>query len=78
MELKESGEQIDHPSHYRVDPFLVSEVLDVIEGFELGFALGNAIKYILRQGKKTYSEEDIRKAIWYLERFLGEHQLKKP
>lgn len=59
------SEQVNHPSHYQGNGL---EVIDVIESFELGFNLGNAIKYILRAGKKGDRSEDLRKAIWYISR----------
>jgi len=55
----------NHPSHYQGQKY---EVIDIIEDFELNFCLGNAIKYILRAGKKGDKKEDLRKAIWYLTR----------
>lgn len=59
-------ERINHPSHYRPGRY---EAIKVIEAWELGFHLGNAIKYISRAGRKSESKaEDLRKAIWYLER----------
>lgn len=61
------NDQVNHPSHYQGNKF---EVIDIIEDFQLGFNLGNAIKYILRAGKKDSWESDIKKAIWYLEREL--------
>jgi len=60
-------EKINHPSHYQSSNF---EVIDIIEDFHLGFCLGNAIKYILRAGKKGDRRDDLKKAIWYLEREL--------
>jgi hypothetical protein len=61
-------DNINHPEHYKANGM---EVIDVIEAFGLGFHLGNATKYILRAGRKTANpSEDIRKAIWYLNRFL--------
>ena len=30
--------------------------------------MGNAIKYILRAGKKDDKTQDLKKAIWYIER----------
>jgi hypothetical protein len=57
-------ESVNHPSHYQGDGL---EVIDVIDAFNLNFALGNAIKYILRAGHKGDRNEDLRKAIWYLE-----------
>lgn len=48
--------------------------IDVIEAFELGFHLGNAIKYILRAGKKGEREQDLQKAIWYLKREIETYE----
>lgn len=61
-------EKVDHPSHYQGKKF---EVIDIIEDFELGFNLGNAIKYILRSGKKNLSIEDLKKSVWYLQREIS-------
>jgi hypothetical protein len=36
----------------------------------MNFCMGNAVKYIWRAGLKGSKEEDLRKAIWYLEREL--------
>lgn len=57
---------VNSPSHYITETGLQS--IDVIESFKLGFSLGNAVKYILRSGKKWNTVEDLRKAIWYIER----------
>jgi Protein of unknwon function (DUF3310) len=60
-------EMVDHPAHYggEGNPY---EVILVIEAWELGFCLGNAVKYIARAGKKGDPVEDLKKAAWYLER----------
>lgn len=44
------------------------EVINIIEAYKLGFALGNTIKYILRADKKGNRLQDLRKALWYLNR----------
>ena len=63
-------DNINHPQYYQSDGM---EVINVIEAFDLGFNLGNATKYILRAGKKTGdTNTDIKKALWYLNRYLGE------
>ena len=64
------NDNVNHPSHYADGNI---EVIDFIEDKNLGFHLGNAIKYICRAGKKDKekTKEDIEKAIWYLNRFLG-------
>lgn len=59
-------DNVNHPKHYIGKNGI--ESIDVIEAFDLGFNMGNAIKYILRSGKKGDRIEDIRKAIWYLNR----------
>lgn len=63
-------ELVNHPTHYLKDSG--HEVIDVIEAWSLDFCLGNAVKYIARAGRKNKekSEEDLRKAIWYLERSI--------
>lgn len=62
-------DNVNHPSHYNDGKI---EVIEFIEDKKLGFCLGNAIKYIARAGKKDKSKEaeDIKKAIWYLNRYL--------
>ena len=55
-----------NPNHYKTKNGL--EVIDVIEAFNLNFKLGNAIKYILRAGKKDSITQDLRKALWYIQR----------
>lgn len=63
---------IDHPAHYggADNPF---EAIKVIEAWKLNFALGNAVKYISRAGKKdgVSDVEDLKKAAWYLNRELA-------
>ena len=59
---------VNHPPHYTKGGI---EAIDVIEAWDLGFHLGNAIKYIARAGRKGDAAEDLRKAIWYLEREIS-------
>lgn len=60
---------VDHPAHYggADNPY---EAIKVIEAWQLGFCLGNVVKYISRAGRKPGVEtiEDLRKAAWYLNR----------
>lgn len=60
---------IDHPDHYggKDNPH---EAIKVIEAWGLGFKLGNAVKYLLRAGRKpgVSALEDLDKARWYLSR----------
>lgn len=84
-EIKEVEKQIydnvNNPYHYTNSKI---EVIDYIEDKKLGFCLGNAIKYISRAGKKysngkTVEEkeiEDLKKAIWYINRRIFEIENK--
>ena len=58
---------VNHPSHYTDGKI---EVIDFIEQKNLNFHRGNAVKYIARAGKKNPEKEveDLRKAVWYLNR----------
>jgi hypothetical protein len=58
---------VNKPKHYTDGKI---EVIDFIEDKNLGFHLGNSIKYISRAGKKdpTKEIEDLEKAQWYLKR----------
>ena len=59
---------VNHPSHYggKENPY---EAIKVIRAWDLGFSLGNALKYISRAGKKDPAKriEDLRKALWYIQ-----------
>lgn len=62
------GADLGRPYYGTLSP----EPIDVIEGWNLGYNRGNAIKYIARAGRKSNegAEEckDLRKAISYLQR----------
>jgi len=69
------SDMVNHPNHYNSGNI---EVIDFIEGQKLGFNLGNTLKYISRNGKKSDNEiEDLEKAKWYLEREI-ETKKNKP
>ena len=46
------------------------EAIDVIEAWDLGFCLGNVLKYICRAGLKNGGKRDLEKAAWYLNRAI--------
>lgn len=68
-------ENVNHPKHYNQGKY---EVIDVIEDWNLGFCLGNTIKYIARAGHKDLNKrlEDLRKAQWYLNRYIETEEAK--
>ena len=69
--VEPAEDPVYRPSHYTDGKI---EVIDYIEDKNLGFCLGNAIKYISRAGKKDPSKEieDLKKAKWYIERRIKE------
>lgn len=58
-------EAVNHPSHYNVGKI---EVIDAIEDWGLGFHEGNVVKYVARARHKGKQLEDLKKAMWYLQR----------
>lgn len=65
-------EAVDHPAHYggADNPY---EAIKVIEAWDLGFCLGNLVKYVSRAGKKPGEAalKDLKKARWYLDREIS-------
>lgn len=59
---------INNPSHYAAGRKY--ETIDVIDDWELGYRLGNCVKYVSRAGRKDPAKtiEDLKKAQWYLSR----------
>lgn len=68
---KSNNDPVNHPSHYT---FGSIEVIDFIEDKQLGYHRGNAVKYIVRAGRKVPTREgmieDLKKAQWYLDRYI--------
>jgi hypothetical protein len=63
------SDEVNNPDHYNKQGI---EVIDVIEAYELPYHLGNVIKYVCRSQYKGKQEQDLRKAFWYLDRYLEE------
>lgn len=63
---------VNRPAHYVVGGI---ETIDYIQSrltsaeFQ-GFCLGNVYKYLSRKGRKGDADEDMRKALWYLDRAI--------
>ncbi len=61
---------VEKPEHYNKSHI---QPIDFIEANGLlDFRLANSIKYIARCQYKGSEEQDIKKAIWYLNRYLTE------
>lgn len=69
-------DMVNHPPHYKAGGI---ESIDYIqakltpEEFS-GFCKGNALKYISRAGRKGKATEDYKKAVWYLNRLIGDQE----
>lgn len=68
-------EKVDHPTHYGGEDNTY-EAIKVIEAWNLNFNLGNAVKYICRAGRKRKKLEDLKKAVWYLNREIEREEEK--
>ena len=65
------NDPVNNPAHYTSHPSGI-ECIQVTE--HMNFNRGNAVKYIWRCGDKGKPVEDLRKAIWYLEREIARLQ----
>jgi len=60
-------DMVNHPPHYKAGGI---ETIDFIEAKELGYHLGNVVKYVSRADHKGNKLEDLKKAQWYLARAI--------
>lgn len=59
---EEAKEQVDHPSHYTAYGVELIEITS-----QMSFCLGNAVKYVVRDGLKSGATKDLEKALKYIE-----------
>ena len=64
---EDNNSPVIHPQHYGGKDNLY-EAIKVIEAWQVGFNLGNTLKYISRAGKKDNIIQDLEKALFYLDR----------
>lgn len=67
------GDGINKVSYYNQGKI---EVIEFVEDQDLGFHLGNAVKYICRAGAKKSEElgKDLKKAIYYIKRYIAKSE----
>ena len=65
------ADMVNEPPHYQGKVECIEAIESALgeDGFN-AYCRGTAIKYIWRTGKKWDAEEDLKKAIWYLERLV--------
>lgn len=66
---------VNHPAHYNAHPSGV-ECIDIVE--HMSFNVGNAVKYLWRADHKGAPAEDLRKALWYIQREIERHDRGSP
>jgi Protein of unknwon function (DUF3310) len=61
------ADPVNHPPHYTQHPSGV-ECITIVE--HMTFNIGNAVKYLWRNGLKddTPNVQDLQKAVWYINR----------
>ena len=64
---KKTPDNIDWPDHYNKGNI---QPIDFIEDQQLGYHLGNIIKYVCRAAHKGQLLEDLKKARWYLNKYI--------
>lgn len=64
-------DMVNHPSHYETGKFECIDVMIETQGVEAvkHFCICNAFKYLYRHNNKN-GAEDIKKAIWYLNKYV--------
>lgn len=62
------ADPIEKPPHYTVTSV---EPIDVIEAWELPHHLACVVKYIARHRHKGRPIEDLKKARWYMDRYIA-------
>lgn len=73
MAMNKGEDVVNHPEHYTRHPSGI-ECIQITE--HMGFCLGNALKYIWRADLKGKAVEDLRKAVWYLEREIKRREAR--
>ena len=66
-----SNDPVNNPKHYTSHPSGI-ECIQITE--HMGFALGNAVKYIWRADLKLDAIEDLKKARWYIDREIARRE----
>lgn len=64
-------DMVNNPPHYTSHPSGV-ECIDITEHY--GFNIGNAIKYMWRSEEKGQPIEDLKKAVWYINREIAKRE----
>lgn len=77
-EESQSEDVVNHPSHYETGKFECIDVMVEALGVDAvrDFCICNAFKYIYRHKRKN-GDEDVKKAIWYLNKYISLSEVKE-
>lgn len=62
-------DDVSRPAHYTMGKI---EVFDFIKAWDLSFAEGNVVKYVVRAPYKGSHLKDLKKARWYLDQLIAQ------
>ena len=69
---KNGSDAVHSPAHYQLaDGLEAIDVIDQVVGDPASFYRGNALKYLLRAGRKGDARQDLEKGRYYIDRELG-------
>ena len=70
--IKSVTDDVNHPSHYETGNFECIDVMAEVFGDESlkEYCLINTFKYLYRCKRKNNMNEDVKKAIWYLNKYV--------
>lgn len=79
-ESSKKREAVNHPLHYGGDT--TYECIKVLKAWlpeeeYRGFLRGNAIKYLCRTGKKDEAVQELKKAVWYVNKLIESFEENK-
>lgn len=69
--LNKVEDVVNNPPHYTQGKI---EPIDAIEDWNLNFRLANVVKYVARAEHKGKALEDLKKALWYLQREINKRE----
>ena len=73
FDLRVEDKSVQSPAHYQLGGIEAIDVIDEAIADPASFYRGNAIKHLLRAGRKGDARQDLEKARWYIDREIN-HQ----
>ena len=78
LPMADDKDMVNSPSHYTQGSIecieAIAQVVNGLDGME-AMCTGNAIKYLWRWKYKN-GTEDLKKAVWYIQRMINQHEEK--